>query len=108
MIQNINIDQSIGRTIKAVYKPSYDNMLILVFTDNTYSYLRAANGYDGDTELNNDTLLWDEIGEKIVELGILSEEEYTRLDREQTEKGKQAELYRKRKLFESLKREFGQ
>jgi len=107
MMQQIDVQDSVGKTIKKIYMPNWDNILILVYEDNTFSYIYCTHSYD-QVEICNANFSFDDIGDKVVDLGILSDMEYKELITKKNEQRKEKDLKYKKEQLQRLKRELGE
>lgn len=103
MIQITDLEELVGKTVaKAI---DFDEeRLGLIFTDDTYLYIRPRSGYDGDASLE-----WDEMpddDEHKVALGLMTREEYDRLKAEQKIHNEALRQQHERREYERLKAKF--
>jgi hypothetical protein len=97
-----------GKTIKAVGEDAPH--IIIVFTDDSFVWLTAKNGYDGhDGEIiiqDGPGCVLPEIGGLAVEIGIVTKAELEAFDANRLRSRAEQEARRERQLYESLKAKF--
>lgn len=107
MIEQVNLSEFAGKTIKTICNGVYETSLIIVFTDGTFGYLIHETDYDGVCTITDDKLLLNECqGEVLVHLGIITAEELAD-ERARRQKQHQKEVEkRERAAYEKLKAKF--
>lgn len=108
-MEQINIAEAAGKTIKVCVPKWDDSELLLVYEDGTYSILEVQLGYDqGDAYIVDGCLdvlqFWDAA---LVEAGVLDAEEARELREKDEAACEAAALEVERQQYERLKLKFG-
>ena len=106
MKREVKFAEALGKKLENV---AFSNeQAVFVFDDNTFSTIGLDKGYDNDVDLIEDSLeLLNFSHEKLLKVGIVSEDELKKLIAEKDEKHR--EFYQKRELaeYERLKKKLG-
>ena len=109
LFRQIPFNQSDGLTIKKVFSSQWNNLLIITFTDDTFSILWAEVFSDDEANIHYNMIQIVDIidlGSDIVEAGIISEDKFIELREKLKVMRDKTAKNRERLEYERLKMKF--
>lgn len=111
MKKQVKLHKASGKTIAQVIE-GYDDLMI-VYTDDTFSFLHPKNGYESDADFEEPDYLkspsdWCIDRESVVQSGVMTKEESDEKERQRMADWEASREREERQQFERLKAKFGQ
>lgn len=98
-----NLGDLVGKTITKATEDDYDNdTILLAFSDNTYSVIKAEDNY-GSISMY---LTGEVSDEQLRTLDIITEAEYSRKREEEMKKQEERRIKREKEVFKELKAKY--
>ena len=106
-MKQVNFTDAVGKTIKKVGLNCHEAVLVVVYSDETFSAIEGGKSYEGDINFREDDFLYMHGSIDPVEFGFITQEEFDRINAEEDEKRKKRLEQDERYTYERLKAKFG-